>query len=323
MRTKSKIAWIALAVVVALCAAAGIWFAMDRARGERSLHADLDQVVAAYRRIIVVMDSAGSLDEATRARCRATGRRIFWDKQQALETVSSTLAHTRASFPTPSGMSPQTISATRTGWLSSTCSRSWAAAAAPSNETRTALANVHAIQNTYREEVSRIFSQFATRGADGKREKWDAYVAWLRTTMSRDRILAEFGDGLTDEMETGTRGIANPNEIWGQEFETHNVALTFDDGPHRKYTEEITALLRKYGLRASFFEWSSCRSLGTVDGDNVKVLPVGEISRRLVEAGHTVANHTYSHRALTKLSEEERTQEIGDARVCWSRKPRV
>ena len=35
----------------------------------------------------------------------------------------------------------------------------------------------------------------------------------------------------------------------------HNkpVVLTFDDGPHPKHTDEILAILKKYGVKAVFF----------------------------------------------------------------------
>ena len=31
------------------------------------------------------------------------------------------------------------------------------------------------------------------------------------------------------------------------------IALTFDDGPHPRYTPQILAILRKYGVHATFF----------------------------------------------------------------------
>ncbi len=42
----------------------------------------------------------------------------------------------------------------------------------------------------------------------------------------------------------------------------------------------------------------------------VTLLHTAEISKRLLDAGHVVANHTYSHRVLAKLTEEERAIEI-------------
>ncbi|SPE31074.1 hypothetical protein SBA3_1740010 [Candidatus Sulfopaludibacter sp. SbA3] len=77
---------------------------------------------------------------------------------------------------------------------------------------RQATDNLQAIQLTCREEVSRIFSQFATRGATGTREKWDTYVADLRKTFSREKILSELG-GLIPEEPVGDHrflGLGRP-----------------------------------------------------------------------------------------------------------------
>ena len=65
--------------------------------------------------------------------------------------------------------------------------------------------------------------------------------------------------------------------------EPKRIALTFDDGPHYKYTEEILDILKKYDVRATFF---------TV-GTNVERFP--ELVQRELSEGHEVANHTYSH----------------------------
>ncbi len=109
--------------------------------------------------------------------------------------------------------------------------------------------------------MTRIFSQFATRGAAGTREKWDAYVRFLRTLTDRDKILAGMGDLATPEPGSSLRG--GGTEMFGTEFPPKTVALTFDDGPHPKYTEQMLALLRKYGIKACFFELGE--NLGTVD----------------------------------------------------------
>ncbi|HIE52389.1 MAG TPA: tetratricopeptide repeat protein [Armatimonadetes bacterium] len=68
------------------------------------------------------------------------------------------------------------------------------------------------------------------------------------------------------------------------------VALTFDDGPNSPYTEEILRLLDAYRVRATFF----------VVGRMVERFPhlIREIARR----GHEIANHTYSHCDLQRLS---------------------
>ncbi len=76
------------------------------------------------------------------------------------------------------------------------------------------------------------------------------------------------------------------------------IALTFDDGPHPKYTEEILDVLEEYGVKATFF----------VVGSNAEAHP--EIVVRELEAGHEIGNHTYSHPHLTKIDSDELFREM-------------
>ena len=166
--------------------------------------------------------------------------------------------------------------------------------------------NLQSIQTAYRQEVTRIFSQFATRGGGGTREKWEAYVQYLRTLWNREKIVAESGVDIP-EPESSLRG--GSTEVFGSDFAPKTVALTFDDGPHPKYTEQILALLRKYEIKACFFELG--QNLGTVDSSGgVKLSPNAEIARKVLAAGHMIANHSYSHPVLPKLPEAQRESEI-------------
>jgi len=77
------------------------------------------------------------------------------------------------------------------------------------------------------------------------------------------------------------------------------VALTFDDGPHPYYTLEIVRILNKYNIPATFF----------FVGKQVEKYP--EIVRYiLTNSKCKVANHTYSHKNLTQLSEEKIFEEL-------------
>ncbi len=315
-----------IAVVVLAGAGAGLWYSLHTYRDDRALDAQLDTITLAYRRIILLMDGADSLDESTRARCRTAGRRIFWDKQQAVTALEQELDGHPEKLPqliryVTASVGPAAIrpgignlrDADRLAFLDLFEDLSGDAntpATGITKDVRNVLDDLHAIQNSYREEVTRIFSQFATRGAHGTREKWDAYIAWLHTLDSRDKILARFTDGITDEPDTGMRGKSFPNEISGLDFEPKSVALTFDDGPHPKYTEEIAALLRKYGIRAGFFELG--QNLGTIKPGttDITLSRNAAITKRLLDAGHTIANHTYSHRVLNGLTEADRAHEI-------------
>lgn len=86
--------------------------------------------------------------------------------------------------------------------------------------------------------------------------------------------------------------------------EEHVIALTFDDGPHPKYTNEILDLLKEYDVKATFF----------VLGKLAEAYP--DIIKRQWKEGHEIGNHTYSHidtKKVTKevlLEEYEKTQNI-------------
>ncbi len=67
------------------------------------------------------------------------------------------------------------------------------------------------------------------------------------------------------------------------------VYLTFDDGPSR-YTPHVLALLARHDAKATFF----------VVGSQAAADPAGV--RAIRAAGHKVANHSWSHPDLTRLS---------------------
>jgi peptidoglycan/xylan/chitin deacetylase (PgdA/CDA1 family) len=75
------------------------------------------------------------------------------------------------------------------------------------------------------------------------------------------------------------------------------VALTFDDGP-TQYTEEILALLREEGVRATFFVTGQEVEQNTLD------------ARRIVAEGHELGNHSYSHQHMIYRSRSFIRQEI-------------
>ena len=74
--------------------------------------------------------------------------------------------------------------------------------------------------------------------------------------------------------------------------------LTFDDGPHPQYTNDILDLLKKYQQKATFF----------VVGKRAERYP--EIIKRIVSEGHELGNHTYSHYNLRELNYNKTLEEI-------------
>lgn len=75
------------------------------------------------------------------------------------------------------------------------------------------------------------------------------------------------------------------------------VALTYDDGPS-KYTAEILDVLKENNSAATFFV------LG------MQVNKYDEVILRMVEEGNQVGNHSYDHKRLTTLNDEELHNQI-------------
>lgn len=76
------------------------------------------------------------------------------------------------------------------------------------------------------------------------------------------------------------------------------VALTFDDGPDKKYTNKILDILKEKGVPATFF----------VVGKQVKLYP--DTMKRIYKEGHAIANHSWDHKNFTKLSNDQMKQQI-------------
>ncbi|WP_174842767.1 polysaccharide deacetylase family protein [Chryseotalea sanaruensis] len=77
--------------------------------------------------------------------------------------------------------------------------------------------------------------------------------------------------------------ILYPGLLWRMPSDKKEIYLTFDDGPVPGPTEFVLDELKKHNLTATFF----------CIGDNIHKHP--ELFKRIMEEGHTVANHTFNH----------------------------
>ena len=82
---------------------------------------------------------------------------------------------------------------------------------------------------------------------------------------------------------------------------TGAIYLTFDDGPHPEHTPELLGLLKKLCARATFF----------VIGRECDRYP--DIVRRIVDEGHAIGNHTYSHLDARRVSKRQYIEDIDRA----------
>lgn len=162
------------------------------------------------------------------------------------------------------------------------------------------------IERNYNQEITRIFSRFErTRAIALKREKWEDYVAHLRAQYDREAILRDHGviEPYPMSMKDSER------EIFGRDLPAKTVVLTFDDGPHKAYTDAITAILKRYDVPGVFFEVG--RNIGTVGADGKVALgAMAGISRQLMADGYAVGNHSLTHAQLSRTSGDALREQV-------------
>ena len=107
------------------------------------------------------------------------------------------------------------------------------------------------------------------------------------TTMQSRTVTADSGmvDVVEDEGQLAAEDVKK-------------IAITFDDGPHPCYTEQLLDGLKERGVVATFF----------VTGEHAELHP--EVIARMQEEGHLIGNHTYSHIQLTKSNRETFKEEL-------------
>ncbi len=115
-------------------------------------------------------------------------------------------------------------------------------------------------------------------------------VEWMETNLT--------------ELEKQRFNYAIPKKFQRQQIEQVTlkknqkvVALTFDDGPWPKTTEQILEILRKEKIKGTFF-W-----VGSV----LERYP--EIAQKVAQEGHAIANHTWTHN-YAPMSQKAAANEI-------------
>jgi len=74
-----------------------------------------------------------------------------------------------------------------------------------------------------------------------------------------------------------------PSLIWKKSNSSKTLYLTFDDGPIPEVTPFVLDVLNQFDAKATFF----------CIGDNIRKHP--EIFDEVLNAGHSIGNHTYNH----------------------------
>lgn len=92
--------------------------------------------------------------------------------------------------------------------------------------------------------------------------------------------------------------VMSTDNAMGVQGEGKKIALTFDDGPHPYYTEQLLDGLKERGVKATFF----------VTGEHALLHP--DVIRRMAEEGHLLGNHTYTHMQLRNDNREQFKEEL-------------
>lgn len=297
-----------------------------------ALKADL----ASYRKVIVLLADESKLKPQEKAACARIGQQIYHERLALVHQLDEALAAVAASskserFPTLEAVltwieqGEGLFDADRLAFREPLRVLAKALAAEGSltsmklqkriSEDQEALEHIEAL---YERELKAIFGRFEDRGIELKRERWEDYLAKLRKLHTREDILRDYGTILpyaqhvTDE----TR------ELTGRSLPDKTLVLTFDDGPHGVYTEEIAAILKQYNVPGIFFHVG--RNLGKVTPEGqVKLGPLAAIDQKLVAQGYVVGNHSYTHAQLSKETGAPLNVEIGETDTLLKALPKV
>ena len=86
--------------------------------------------------------------------------------------------------------------------------------------------------------------------------------------------------------------------VWRMSGSGQALHLTFDDGPNPEFTPRVLDILDELDVRATFF----------LVGERAVAHP--RLVSEIVHRGHSVGNHSYTHRVLPELAAAEYAGEI-------------
>ena len=124
-----------------------------------------------------------------------------------------------------------------------------------------------------------------------------------------ESILTGTGALVAAAITAGYQSMAPTGQWYGHTFTglaqgTRELALTYDDGPNDPHTLRLLEVLSRHEVKATFF----------LIGRYVRQR--ADIVRELVNAGHIVGNHTFTHPLLTLKSSAEVRKELTDCRAA-------
>ena len=101
--------------------------------------------------------------------------------------------------------------------------------------------------------------------------------------------------------------IEKNNGLYVGNKDSKDIYLTFDCGYENGYTKNILDVLKEKNVKATFF----------ITGHYLK--SATDLVKRMIDEGHVVANHSYHHKNITKITDDEIKKEIVDLEEEYKR----
>jgi Glycosyltransferases, probably involved in cell wall biogenesis len=135
------------------------------------------------------------------------------------------------------------------------------------------------------------------------------YEAYIDASFHPDgeAVVSDSRVNVPDEILTGGPYIdTTGGQVVSYDLPPRTVVLTFDDGPDPRWTPQILDVLARHGVKATFF------MVGT------EVARYPEVVQAVVEQGHDVGVHTFTHPNLASLSPWVRSLEYSQTQMAMA-----
>lgn len=121
-------------------------------------------------------------------------------------------------------------------------------------------------------------------------------------------LIKELKAGRNTSADVIFPAVGASGNITGRGFPANTWSITYDDGPGGKTTPQVLANLASHGYKATFFVLAQ------------QVLALPGVTKSIVDGGHDLASHSYTHAQITKLGPQGRNKEIAQAKSVIEQK---
>ena len=172
-----------------------------------------------------------------------------------------------------------------------------------SHKNLTPLANAVKAEMSKDKELKKIM-----KTASIKEATKSLWINFENFSLTDQTLTIYYNSGILSENITKIKAIHIPlssiNNILAQPYKvevkktvqkkpTKIVALTFDDGPSKTVTPKVLKVLKKHHAKGTFF----------MVGSQVNANP--KIAKQVLDEGHEIGNHSYSHADLKRLTNKQ------------------